>query len=98
VTTPVAEPTATITLLADHVPPVVALVRVMLLPKHTPDGPAIAAGKGLTVIVLTEKQMPATVYVITDVPVVIPVTIPVAASILTLALLADHTPPAGDED
>lgn len=34
-----------------HVPPVVVLVSVMVLPGHTADGPAIAAGGPFTVTV-----------------------------------------------
>jgi hypothetical protein len=37
------------------------------------------------------------VYVITEVPTVTPVTTPVAASIVALALLLLHVPPAGNE-
>ena len=58
VTSPVALLTvATEVLLLLHVPPVVASVNVVVEPTHTADAPLIAAGSGLTVIVVVVKQL-----------------------------------------
>jgi hypothetical protein len=52
VTIPVADPIAAIAdVLLLQVPPVVALVSVVVLPRHTVFDPPITSGKGLTVTV-----------------------------------------------
>jgi hypothetical protein len=49
VTTPLVLPTVAVdVLLLIQVPPVSVLLRVIERPKHTADGPLIAAGTGLT--------------------------------------------------
>ena len=56
-TMPVVLPAvATAVLLLAHVPPVVALVRVTQLPTHIVNVPVMAAGMGLTVMVVVVKQ------------------------------------------
>ncbi len=50
-TMPVVEPTVALPLLALQLPPGVALVKVIEEPSQTAEGPVIAAGNGLTVIV-----------------------------------------------
>jgi hypothetical protein len=47
----VAPMVATPRVLLAHVPPGVASVSVIVAPTHNADGPTMAAGKGLTVIV-----------------------------------------------
>jgi hypothetical protein len=61
----------------DHVPPDVALVRVILAPTHTLVAPDIvpAVGSGFTVITLLEEAEPHAVvmlYVMVSAPEVIP--------------------------
>ena len=57
VTTPVVEPmVATPVALLDHVPPEVVLVKEVVKPTHTLVVPAIAAGFGLTVKLVTAIQ------------------------------------------
>ena len=57
VTSPVVKPTvATPLLLLAQVPPALELINVTVLLMHTPDGPVIADGKGLTVIVVVLLQ------------------------------------------
>ena len=58
VTTPVVRPTDATTPELVHVPPGLALVRVMLKPAQTVFGPIIGAGNGFTVIVTVVKQPP----------------------------------------
>ena len=56
--------------------------------------PLIADGSGLTVMVVVEKHPVPTVYVIIVVPVVRPVTIPVAGCMVATVLLElAHVPP-----
>jgi hypothetical protein len=55
--TPLSEPiVATAVLLLLHVPPVVVLLNVVVLPTHTAVMPVIAPGSGLTVIMVEVKQ------------------------------------------
>lgn len=51
-----------------HVPPVVALLRVLLLPSLNVVTPVIAAGSGFTVTVTVRTQPEPTVYVIVVLP------------------------------
>lgn len=60
-----------------HVPPVVTLVSVVVLPIHSVLVPVIATGSALTVMLLAARQPVLNVYVIDAVPGVRPVTIPV---------------------
>lgn len=55
-TTPDVLTVATVVVLLAQVPPLVAVVRVMTLPIHTPDGPVRSAGAGLTTIVRVVRQ------------------------------------------
>ena len=58
VTIPLAEPTvAALILLLAHTPPEVASLKVMADPAHTADGPDIAKGNALTVIVVVAIQV-----------------------------------------
>ena len=54
--TPVVEPMVAAAPLQIHVPPVVASVRVIVLPVQTPDGPLIATGRSFTVTVVVVIQ------------------------------------------
>ncbi len=74
-------------------PPGVKSLRVMDKPLHTEDTPPIPVGTGLTVTTATAGT-PATVYEITVVPVVTPVTMPNAFTTATTPLAVLHTPPA----
>ena len=57
VTSPVAELMAAIAvLLLLHVPPAVALVKVVVVPAHSPDTPLMAEGTATTVIVFVTVQ------------------------------------------
>jgi hypothetical protein len=76
----------------DQVPPPV-LVKVVVAPTHTTGIPDIAVGKGLTVMANVAKPVVA-VYVITAVPVDMPVSTPVLDPIVAIpgAVLL-HVPP-----
>ena len=61
-TIPLAEPTLALNgMLLVHVPPVIASLRVVVAPRHTPGFPVIAGGKGFTVIIAAFKQPVASV-------------------------------------
>lgn len=76
-----------------HVPPLVASLRVMLVPGHTVNGPVIPGGVGLTVNkVVAIHPAPGTVYVIMAVPAEIPFMVPPPA-VATEVLLLDQVPP-----
>jgi len=93
--TPVVEPIdATIGLELPHVPPPEVFAKVVELPGQSTKVPVIAPGTGLTVTACVAKQLPGSVYVITGVPIALPVTIPVAEPTEPrLGLLLVHTPP-----
>ena len=55
-TTPDALTVATPGLLLAHAPPGVMVPSVIVVPKHTPEGPVSGAGIGLTVMSLVTKQ------------------------------------------
>ncbi len=80
-----------------HDPLPVASVRVALLPAHTLDAPAIAAGVASTVTGNTALQPPtARVYVMTGTPAATPVTTPVPeATVANEGLLLVQVPPDG---
>ena len=83
-------------LLLLHVPPLVELVSVELLPRQIPNAPPIDAGKGNTVTVCVLKQPVESMYDITAVPALTPVTTPLPEMTLaTDVLLLLHAPRLG---
>ena len=76
-----------------HVPPVTPSVNVVVNPLQTVSPVVIAAGTGLTVNMARTEVHVGVVYEIVAVPAVIALTRPDTALILTLVLLALHTPP-----
>jgi hypothetical protein len=96
--TPVTMPPATVAeaLLLLHVPPATASVRVIVEPMHTLEGPVILpAFDGLTVTVRVALQPPVNAYIIVDVPVATPETIPEPLpTVATDVLLLVQLPPA----
>ena len=103
-TTPLASTVATAVLDDVQTPPAVALVSAVVEPAHTSVVPLIAAttGIGLTVtVVVTDALHPfvVTVYVIVVLPAATPVTTPVDALTVAVAVLDDvQTPPAVTSD
>jgi hypothetical protein len=102
VTTPVEASTVATALDDDQTPPAVALVNVVAEPAHTSVVPLIAAttGRALTVTACVTKLVQpfafVMVYVIVAVPAETPLTTPVEASTVAVAVLDDvQTPPAG---
>lgn len=94
VTTPVDEPiVATVTLLLAHVPPVLALLSVVVAPVHTDVVPVIAAGSGFTVTTIDLAQPVPSVYIMVDVPVVSAVATPDEFIVTTLVFDELHVPP-----
>lgn len=92
-TTPVEEPTvATDVVPLLHVPPPVALLRVVEPPTHSSAVPVFAPGAALTVTVATLRQPDDIVYVIFAVPVPIAVTTP-PLTVATVPSLVVHEPP-----
>ena len=77
----------------DHVPPEVALERVVVDPTQASDIPPIDAGFALTVTVAVARQPVDTEYDMVDVPGEFPVTIPELPIVATPVLLLDHVPP-----
>ena len=85
---------------ADHVPPDVASLRVIVAPSgHTLLGPVIAAGNGLTVTTAVAGEPQPSLYIIVVVPVetveIVPLEAPIVATPVELLL---HTPPFGLSD
>jgi hypothetical protein len=79
-----------------HVPPVVIVANVVVLPRHTVDAPVIVAGNWFTVTSLVISQPELILYVIVAIPSETPVHIPVDDTIVaTAALLLVHVPPVG---
>jgi hypothetical protein len=77
------------------VPPGELLLNVDVRPAHILVLPAIVAGNGLTVTVTVRKQPVGKVYVIVEVPPLLPVTIPLPEPIPAIEeLLEVHVPPA----
>ena len=102
VTNPVEASTVATALDDDQTPPAVALVNVVAEPAHTSVVPLIAAttGRALTVTACVTKLVQpfafVMVYVIVAVPAETPLTTPVEASTVAVAVLDDvQTPPAG---
>jgi hypothetical protein len=93
VATPDDEPIVTFALLLLHMPPVTALLRLVVEPRQTDVGPVIPAGKGLTVNTIIAWQPVLSIYVILAVPEVTPVTTPVVDPIVAFPLLLLHVPP-----
>jgi len=95
VTTPVAEPTtATAVFPLLHVPPPVVLFNVLAAPAHIVIVPVIADGGSATVITSVPWQLPPRLYVIEEVPAVIPITIPEERpTVATDVSLLAHVPP-----
>lgn len=77
---------------AFHIPPGVRSVKVTEDPTHIQAVPPIAAGTGLTVIVLKTGEDPL-VYVMVVTPAANPATTPVAESIWAAAVPLYHVPP-----
>ena len=57
------------------------------MPWHTVAAPIIAVGVGLTFTIVVMLHPPATVYVTTEVPRLMPVNIPVVAPMVPIAVL-----------
>jgi hypothetical protein len=95
VTIPVDEPTtATDEFEVDHVPPPVALVRVLVPPTQYCNTPEIVAGIAPTDTIVVRLHVVGNVYVISAVPVVMPVTTPlIEPTVATAVLPLAHVPP-----
>ena len=95
VTVPVLLTVATAVLPLVHVPPPVALLKVVVAPSHTElDNGDIAAGVIVTVTSLVTEQPAPFVYDIRAVPADTPVTRPVPLpTVATVVLLLVHAPP-----
>src|SRR5437868_989584 len=76
-----------------HVPSGVILLRLVVRPSHTSIAPTIGSGNGFTVTVTEFRQPVGNVYRIFAVPIVLPVTIPVASIPATSILSLPHVPP-----
>jgi hypothetical protein len=94
-TTPVDEPIdATVGFEEDHVPPLVAFVRVLVPPTQYCSIPEIAAGIAPTDTIVVRLHVVGNVYVISEVPVVMPVTTPLKDPTVAIAVLPlAHVPP-----
>ena len=97
VTIPVDDPMVALPLLLVHVPPAGVEFNVVVRPTHTLATPVMVVGLGFTVTVVVIKHPVASEYVMTDVPGITPVTIPVDDPMVALPLLLLHVPPAGVE-
>jgi hypothetical protein len=98
--TPVAIPEAVpivalATELLDHVPPVDVFVRVVVAPGQTVSIPPIAGGGANTVTVVVTLQPAVVWYMMSAVPAVMPVTLPLLALTDTVGSELLHTPPDG---
>ena len=93
VTIPLVEPTVALAFELLQVPPLVASARVVVRPAQTLVVPVIAAGNGLTSILVVDIQPVLSMYVIVDVPAVTPVTIPDVEPIIALAFELLQVPP-----
>jgi len=79
-----------------HVPVVGVLFSVVVVPTHRVSAPVIAVGTGLMVTTLLAAQLVLKVYIIVVVPALRPLTIPVPAPIVALAVrVLLHVPPSG---
>ena len=98
VTIPDDDPMAAIAgLLLVHVPPAGVEFSVVVNPTQTASVPVMFVGLALTVTIAVLIHPVASVYVITSVPGMIPVTIPLVMPTFALLLFAVHVPPAGVE-
>lgn len=89
----VEPPTVALALAALHVPPLVVVLSVVVLPAHTLAVPVMEAGKGFTVIPFVVAQPVGSVYVMVALPAAAPLTTPVLP--IAAVLLAEelHAPP-----
>ena len=93
VTIPEAEPMVAINvLLIAQLPGPAASVNVPVEPTHTFVAPDIGAGAGATVTIKVAEQEP-TIYDITDVPALTPVTTPSVPTVATDVVALDQLPP-----
>jgi hypothetical protein len=93
VTMPVAPTVAIDVLWLLHVPPPVP-VNVVVVPTHVVATPPMAAGSGLTVRIPVRRQPVLSVYVITELPAVMPVATPLVPSIVAIDVFwLAHVPP-----
>jgi hypothetical protein len=76
-----------------QVPPPVALVSVVVSPRHTDIGPVIKVGSGFTVTVAVTLQPVPNEYVISAVPADTPQVTPPVPAVATAGLLLLHAPP-----
>ena len=97
VTIPEVDPIPALVLLLLHVPPAGVEFKEVVKPTHTFVVPVIAVGLAFMVTMTTLRQPVVATYVITDVPEVTPVTIPVVEPTVAWPLLLLHAPPAGVE-
>ena len=96
VTIPLVVPIDIFVLLLLQVPPGVVMVSPAEPLTHTLDAPMIAVGNGFTVRVRVTLQPVGRIYLITDVPVATPLTMPVPEPIVAMAvLLLSHVPLPG---
>ncbi len=92
ITLPVALATAALLLL--QVPPAGELEKIVVRPVHTVAVPVMSVGRGFTVTTCVLLQLPPSEWVMVVVPAAIPVTTPVIASTVALAItLLLHVPP-----
>jgi hypothetical protein len=86
-------------LLLLQVPPVVAHDSIADVPAHNPPGgtPVIDAGKGFTVTMADVLQPDVLVYIIVEVPALMPITSPLDGSTVACVPVTDQRPP-GDAD
>lgn len=98
VTSPVLLPTvAMLGLSLVHVPPEGEELKVIVDPAHTEAGPETGSGNTSTVTVCVAKQPPAPVYVISAVPIAMPVMSPVTGSAVAIPVDPEaHVPPEGE--
>jgi len=97
VTTPESEPiVAIVTFPLVQVPPVGVLLKPIVPPTQTADGPVIMVGIGLTVTTIEVEQPVGKVYIIVVVPAATPVSIPESEPMVaTEVLVLVQTPPPG---
>jgi len=94
VTTPAPDTVATATSELAHAPNGVVLLSVVVWPTHTVAVPVIVAGTGFTLTTDVDTQPVLNVYVITEVPEVMPQNKPVVALIVpTAGALLLQVPP-----
>ena len=85
---------ATLVLLLVHVPPVVALISVVVFPWQTVVAPEMSEGKARTVTVVLDMQPDALVYCITAKPGLTPSNNPLDAPMVAMVgLRLAHVPP-----